>query len=146
MRNLIFILSILFVALCVSGQGSSDFGSYALEEEHLAKILTAECSICDEEELLLVGSTVLNRVDSGRFPNTVLEVIQQPKQFSGYQSQWYIPTPRTERIAEKLLSGDGRNYEVLYFHTNDCDCAYFANSIKDQIIIKLKYHTYAKGS
>lgn len=151
MRKSILILQILFVSLTMMGQGFTDPEFYGLDfapsdEDHLARILTAECSICNEEELMLVGSTVLNRVDSENFPNTVLEVIQQPNQFHGYKSQWYITTPRSLRAARRLLKGESRNYEVLYFHTNDCPCQEFADSIKDEIIVKLKYHTYAKGS
>jgi len=149
MRKYILILKLLFVYLYMTGQVFTDPLFYDLyfettDEDHLTRIITAECSICSEEEMLMVGSTVLNRVDSPAFPSTVIGVIKQPHQFAGYNTKWYILSKKPRKVAKMLLRGEGRNYEVLYFHTNDCECKTFKDSL--DVIKKLKYHTYGRAS
>jgi len=50
----------------------------------LAKTVWGEARGCTTDEQRLVIWTVFQRVDSGLFPDTISEVIAQPKQFVGY--------------------------------------------------------------
>ena len=51
----------------------------------LARLLWGEnANTLSEEEALLIGDSVLNRVDSPHYPKTVPEVIMQPQQYSPY--------------------------------------------------------------
>jgi N-acetylmuramoyl-L-alanine amidase len=70
-----------------------------------------------EEGKRLVIDTILNRVDSSHFPNTIRDVIYQPNQFS---SMWNGRIDRCEvkedicrLVLEELESR--RNYDVVFF-------------------------------
>lgn len=74
----------------------------AAEVEALAKLIYGEAGIVPSTtEQAAVVWCVLNRVDDPRFPDTVLEVIEAPYQFSGYDPEY----PVKEEFA---LLGGGR--------------------------------------
>lgn len=76
-------------------------GSGAAEVEALAKLIYGEAGIVPSTtEQAAVAWCVLNRVDDPRFPDTVLEVIEAPYQFSGYDPEY----PVKEEFA--LLAAD----------------------------------------
>ena len=65
----------------------------------------------------MVISTILNRVDSEYFPNTIKEVIYQPNQFT---SMWNGRADRVEVTPEILELvecelQERTNYEVMFF-------------------------------
>ena len=73
----------------------------AAEVEALAKLIYGEAGIVPSTtEQAAVAWCVLNRVDDPRFPDTVLEVIEAPYQFSGYDPEY----PVKEEFA--LLAAD----------------------------------------
>ena len=73
----------------------------AAEVEALAKLIYGEAGIVPSTtEQAAVVWCVLNRVDDPRFPDTVLEVIEAPYQFSGYDPEY----PVKEEFA--LLAAD----------------------------------------
>ena len=86
------------------------------EVDLLASIIMAECSLCSEEEMYLVGSTILNRVDNPDFPNTIKQVVYEPEQYQAKSSPWFEATPKTQKVALNLLIGRGRNKDILYFY------------------------------
>ena len=112
----------------------------------LSKLITSECSICSEEEALLVASVVLNRVESKKFPNTLKEVIFQKNQFYGVKTKWFITTKKSDRIAIKILNSKNRNKNILYFFKENSENKNFVNRMKkeNRILIKKKYHVFAK--
>ena len=73
-----------------------------------AKIIQSEAGsdwITDEHQRL-VGSVVLNRVDSPEFPDTVHDVVYQRGQYSGTSSGWFAaltPSERAVRNAAYVL-------------------------------------------
>lgn len=92
--------------------------------EHLKRTMCSkdrECRLLSEAVLYeargeteqcqrYVASVVVNRVNDKRFPNTIEEVIKQPKQFSylnDYQKQ-NTPTPRSIEVSRKIA------YETLH--------------------------------
>lgn len=85
--------------------------------ELIALVTMAEAEGECEEGKRLVIDTILNRVDSEHFPDTVYEVIYQPNQFS---SMWNGRVDRCEvredicdLVYEELESR--RNYDVVFF-------------------------------
>ena len=85
--------------------------------ELIALVTKAEAEGECEEGKRLVIDTILNRVDSEHFPDTVYEVIYQPNQFS---SMWNGRVDRCEvredicdLVYEELESR--RNYDVVFF-------------------------------
>lgn len=97
--------------------------SYSLSDEEidlLALLTMAEAEGECEEGQRLVIDTVLNRVDSGYWPNTVTEVIYQPNQFT---SMWNSRVDRCEvreyfreLVIEELDSRS--NYDVVFFRAD----------------------------
>ena len=81
----------------------------------LSKIMYAEAGSywLSDEIKLGVGEVVLNRVASPEFPDTMLEVLEQPGQYYGKNS-WYFnnirPDERCVKLALRLLEGE-RNFE-----------------------------------
>lgn len=89
-----------------------------------AALLQAEAGNQDECGKRLVVDTVLNRVNDPQFPDTILEVIYQPYQFSvvkNGQLQKYIdgkleiPEENYRIIAEELI--DQVDYDVVFFQS-----------------------------
>ena len=85
--------------------------------ELIALVTMAEAEGECEEGKRLVIDTILNRVDSEHFPDTVHDVIYQPNQFS---SMWNGRVDRCEvredicqLVREELISR--MNYEVMFF-------------------------------
>lgn len=75
--------------------------------EMLAHLLNGEAGAdwCSDEMVYYVGSVVLNRVNSDRFPDTLEEVIFQKGQYACTWDGNYDKTPseRCYKIAEDLL-------------------------------------------
>ena len=90
------------------------------EIDMLAILAMAEAGTECEEGIRLVIDTVLNRVDSPHFPNTVYDVINQPNQFSPMHNGAYERCHVDERIRdiviEELISR--YNYDVVFFRAN----------------------------
>lgn len=85
--------------------------------ELIALVTMAEAEGECEEGKRLVIDTILNRVDSEHFPNTICDVIYQPNQFS---SMWNGRVDRCEvredicqLVREEITSRT--NYEVMFF-------------------------------
>lgn len=86
--------------------------------ELIALVTMAEAEGECEEGKRLVIDTILNRVDSKRFPNTVKGVIYQPAQFSsmwnGRVDRCYVMEDICQLVREELQSRT--NYDVVFFH------------------------------
>ena len=90
------------------------------EIDLIALVTMAEAEGECEEGQRLVIDTILNRVESEHFPDTVYDVIYQPDHFS---SMWngrvdvcYVKEDIRQLVREELISRT--NTEVLFFHAN----------------------------
>ena len=85
--------------------------------ELLALITMAEAEGESEEGKRMVIDTILNRVDSERFDNTISEVIYAPNQFTsmwnGRVDRCYVADDIYQLVIEELTNRT--NYDVLYF-------------------------------
>lgn len=69
-------------------EGAAGYTPDAAEVEALAKLIFGEAGIVSSTtEQAAVVWCVLNRVDDPRFPDTVLEVVEAPYQFAGYDAE-----------------------------------------------------------
>ena len=123
----------------------AEYAPNAAEVEALAKLIYGEAGIVPSTtEQAAVVWCVLNRVDDPRFPDTVLEVIEAPYQFSGYDSEYPVKEEfallaadvltryRAERDGEEnvgrvlpaeycFFTGDGRrNHFTTEWKSTDC--------------------------
>ena len=99
--------------------------SYYNEEDlfWLSRLIYAESGNQPLEGKMAVGNVVLNRVENGLFPDTILGVISQRNQFSTYRSGALAErTPNEESVlAAKLVLDGGVVEEVeeaLYFDSS----------------------------
>jgi spore germination cell wall hydrolase CwlJ-like protein len=85
--------------------------------ELLAKIVYLEAGNQSEEGMLAVANVVLNRVKSDKFPDTVYDVIFQPRQFQPAKDMDYIDELPIECIRAALMAQGGKNNigQALYF-------------------------------
>ena len=85
--------------------------------ELLALVTMAEAEEESEEGKRMVIDTILNRVDSERFDNTISEVIYAPNQFTsmwnGRVDRCYVADDICQLVIEELTNRT--NYDVLYF-------------------------------
>ena len=88
------------------------------EIELLALVTMAEAEGECEEGKRLVIDTILNRVDSKHFPNTITEVIYQPGQFTsmwnGRSDRCYVRDDICQLVREEI--SNRINYDVMFFH------------------------------
>lgn len=133
-------LLLLVAALIYSAAGAQEM----TDRELLASIIAAECNTCTQMEQYYVGSVVLNRVDHAKFPNSILAVLDQPKQFHGYKTRWFEPTESTQKVADDLLSGKGRDYTIVYFYNPETSYWKFVRDMEPCTSHKMQDHFYAE--
>lgn len=124
-----------------SGTASAEYIPDAAEVEALAKLIFGEAGVVPSTtEQAAVVWCVLNRVDDPRFPDTVLEVITTPSQFTGYSADNPV-YEEYEALAADVLKryhaeqdGDADAGRVLpadyCFFTGDGRRNYFTNEWK----------------
>lgn len=114
----------------------------------LCVLIQKEADPTDDIDMLLVGSTVLNRVQrSSNFPSTIDSVILQENQYTRFDLNYnHKIDPRVWNIVQSLYKGIGRNYEVLYFynpkHATDSKFINWVN--KREMVYSTKHHKYFK--
>lgn len=90
----------------------------------LSKIIWAEAGSVwlDMEWKMCVGEVVLNRMASPEFPDTMLEVLEQPGQYYGKNNPYFatiLPTADCVNAAKRLLEGERiLNDESVVFQSN----------------------------
>ncbi|MFZ5595726.1 MAG: LysM peptidoglycan-binding domain-containing protein [Bacillota bacterium] len=102
--------------------GVSRGGVSASEFDYLARIITAEADNQSYEAKVAVGATVLNRVKSPLFPDTIREVVNQVDSGGRYQFEpvlnGWINRPPSEsaiKAAQDALNGWDPTGGALYF-------------------------------
>lgn len=89
------------------------------EIDLIALVTMAEAEGESEQGKRLVISTILNRVDDSRFPNTVNGVVYQPNAFeamhNGRADRCYVSETIRELVISELRNRTNR--EVMYFRT-----------------------------
>lgn len=101
---------------------SGSYAASASELEWLAATIQAEADGESYTGKLAVGSVIMNRVKSSKFPNTIVGVITQTNQFASYRSgkvELIIskgPNSTCMQAAQEVLNG-ARVGEYLFFMT-----------------------------
>ena len=114
-----FILVTLFMlsGFSVNAEEKQKSRTTFTEQESLVlqKIAIAEAGIEGIGGMAFVMQTVINRMESNEFPNTIYEVVSQPGQFSSFENGSYekaIPTENSYKALEllKILQNQGQLY------------------------------------
>ena len=92
------------------------------DRDCMARVMYFESNRSSEDGMLAVGTTVMNRIESGRYPRTVCGVVGQPGQFAdGALTKRMNPREAVlpYRVADRVLAGE--RYEpmgrAMFFHT-----------------------------
>jgi spore germination cell wall hydrolase CwlJ-like protein len=91
------------------------------DKDCLVRAMYFEANRSSDDGLLALGTVVMNRVNSGIFPNSICGVVGQPRQFAaGVLTRQMADRDRerVERIAEQVLKGR-RHPQIasaMYFH------------------------------
>lgn len=105
---------------CVETQETETAERFTEKEKYmLAKIAMAEAEGCKIKAKELVIHTVLSRIESDMFPNTVEEVIFQKNQFTPISDgRWNKVEPNEEcwRALENVLSSS-ESKDILFFES-----------------------------
>jgi spore germination cell wall hydrolase CwlJ-like protein len=112
--------ALAFVAACghlpSSGGGRND-------HQCMARVMYFESIRSSDEGMLAVGTVVMNRLESGKYPTTVCGVVGEKNQFApGVLSkpmQEGKSRERAERVASAVLSGKRHRGvgKAMFFHT-----------------------------
>lgn len=105
----------------------------------VGRLVAAECSICTEEEMSYVTSTIFNRVVDKDFPDSVEEVIYQPYQFADPVED-LRPFERVASVVYTYKNNFLLYPKVLYFCTGEAYSP-FLYFVKDGGF-KLEYHYF----
>jgi hypothetical protein len=132
--KLILILGAILCSLLVVDKSFKE--TYYNERDTLAAIIHAECGNCPIMDQYLTGSVVINRVNSGLFPNNIRSVVREVGQFHGYKSRQYKPTKKTRKIADDLMQGIFLVPDIVFF------CTYKSSEPMDSVTIFGISHKY----
>ena len=132
-KSFVFATTLIILAGCSSSKAISDYapaanassnGSYPTSlraRDCMVRAMYFESIRSSREGLLAVGTVVMNRVESPKFPNTVCSVVGQPKQFAPGVMTRAVKGDRQElaQLAEEILAGKRHRgvRNVKFFHT-----------------------------
>lgn len=111
-------LTSLIVLLTISTQ------SFADSTTCMTKAIYFESRGGSDKDMLAVGHTIMNRVKSKSFPNTVCAVVNQRSQFSphirkGSSMKETKSVAKSKDLARKVISKTSKDFTngATYFHT-----------------------------
>jgi len=123
----------------------SDAGVSTEEISILARLIGSEATGEPFEGKVAVGAVVVNRILDPYFPNTIEEIIWQPRQFQVISDQRYFrvdPILEDFEAAKEALRGTDPSYGALFFFnprkTND----WFMHS--RPVIVKIGGHSFTR--
>ena len=113
------VLGVIFAILIASPV----FADYENDLWYLSRVIQAEAGYCERQMQEYVGSVVLNRVEDGRFPNTIEGVVTQTDpciQYSTYTSlASQEPTNQVIEVAKDLLENGSKLPVDVIYQAND---------------------------
>lgn len=93
------------------------------DRDCMTRVMYFESNRSSPEGMLAVGTTVMNRLDSPKYPKSVCEVVGQPHQFApGVLDKPMSPrlAARVAQVADRVLAGERHPqmpHEAMFFHT-----------------------------
>jgi spore germination cell wall hydrolase CwlJ-like protein len=124
LRRIFSVLSVLAatgLAGCATTSGGSSY-RHLSSRDCLARVMYFESNRSSEDGMLAVGTVVMNRLHSGKYPGTVCGVVGQRNQFADgalYKSWSGASRDRAYRVADAVLAGQRHPGvgSAMFFHT-----------------------------
>lgn len=107
----------------VKSSGSAKTYGYSAtsrDKECLKRAMYFESNRSSKDGFLAVGTVVMNRLASGKYPNTICGVVGQKNQFApGVLSRQLKPLPEVDAAADAVLRGQRhpKVRQAMFFHT-----------------------------
>ena len=120
MKKLFILCSILMLSLFLPCKVQADEGEPIDEFVYLTKCVQAEAGNQDFRGKRLVAAVILNRVASEKFPNSIVEVINAPRQFAVVANK----SINTVEVDQETINA----CRMELAHRSDTDILYFNNS------------------
>ena len=105
----------------ISSKKSYKYNLSEADKIALQKVALAEAKCDGVKGMALVMKVILNRLDSKKFPNSVMAIVTQKNQFSTYYNGNYNKAKLCDESYEALelvLTGWDESYGALYFEHN----------------------------
>lgn len=83
---------------------------YYQEIPYLAKTVYGEARGCDKTQQAAIVWCILNRVDDERFPNDIVSVITEKRQFAGYSENHPVEEDIEDLVVDVLTRWDREHY------------------------------------
>lgn len=141
-KKLMIIVVTLSFILTLSKVEAKSYKWTKKEEKLIQQIMYLEAGGHGVKGMTLVGRTIMNRVRSKKFPNSVTKVIYARNQFPtvNYLHKAKI-NKKTKKALKQLKKGKYKNMKALYF----CDKAAYKGWWKTlKIVYRHKSHVYCK--
>lgn len=106
--------------------------------EAVAKVINKECSYCPITDKILIGSSIVNRMNHPDFPCAYEDVIENQYATSDtYDLDSY-------KVAEMIINDSLLDNRVLYFYNPKIatDKRFMRLMEKHTLLVKTKYHNY----
>lgn len=122
--NPLAVVALILMAGTLGGCGSLSFGSGRMltDRECLARVMYFESNRSSEDGMLAVGTVVMNRLDSHRYPSSICGVVGQRNQFA--EGALSKPVGRRSfekalRVADAVMAGERHPGvgKAMFFHT-----------------------------
>lgn len=116
-------IALLLLALSLGACANLGTSGYSLSErECMARVMYFESNRSSEDGMLAVGTVVMNRVQSARYPKSICGVVGQPQQFAdGALSKPVSGAAyaRAQKVADTVFAGDRHSGvgAAMFFHT-----------------------------
>ena len=113
----------LAALLALPSCGSLPSSSGSRERECMARVMYFESNRSSAEGMLAVGTVVMNRVESEKFPDSVCAVVGQKNQFAPGVLSKPMKEGRSRELAERVADQvlDGKRHrgvgKAMFFHT-----------------------------
>jgi len=122
------LLRFVFIGIALSSLGACGHlslggGGGGRDRDCLARVMYFESIRSSDEGMLAVGTVVMNRVESDKYPNNVCGVVGQANQFAAGALTRSMPAgasrDRAYRIADQVLAGKRHRGvgKAMFFHT-----------------------------
>lgn len=98
-------------------------GTALTDRDCMTRVMYFESNRSSTEGMLAVGTTVMNRLDSPKYPKSVCAVVGQPHQFApGALDKPMVPrlAARAASVADRVLAGErhpAMGPDAMFFHT-----------------------------
>jgi len=97
---------------------NSDKIKDSINIQAMADVVWGECSICSEQEQDSIFQTIVNRSHSIYYPSNIIDVIESPNQYQGYNPVLNPNLSKDIKTRAKRFYKENKKTEIIFFMSN----------------------------